>query len=300
MRGGNMLSNFFFGSTQFTVLEGQDGQKWLVARELCGYLRLKNITVFVKKLPADCKQRVVIEEFKSKGKGRGGDNGVRIIVNREGAVRLISASTREEAERFKKWLFGEVFGEIEKNGVYIHKRQIEAPQPDPEQKQLFQDPTGILPSFDHAPVNYGEACQHLADFFVAGKELVTQNVGQQRQLVIAEKTINQASAKIIKMEPKVEAFDQCHNATGNISLRDCANTINVPSHTLTAQAVEAEILYYNGRGVLCAYAKYLRMGWFATKSISREWTKTLFIQTMVTPKGQHMLWKLFGREKKGE
>ena len=33
-----MLSHFFFGSAQFTVLTGQDGEKWLVARELCDYL----------------------------------------------------------------------------------------------------------------------------------------------------------------------------------------------------------------------------------------------------------------------
>lgn len=295
-----MLDHFFFGAIQFTVLTGKDGKKWLVARELCEYLKLYNTNAFVKKLPDDCKQRVVIDAFKSRGKGRGGDNGVRIIVNREGAVRLISASTREEAERFKKWLYGEVFGDIEETGEYIHKPKIEAPKPDPKQKQLFQDPTGILPSFDHAPENYGEACQHLADYFVAGKELVTQNVDQQRQLVIAEKTINQASAKIIKMEPKVEAFDQCHNATGNISFRDTANVLNIPSHTLTAQMVEANILYYNGRGALCAYAKYLRMGWFATKAVSPDWTDKEFIQTLVTPKGQHMLWKLFGKKKKGE
>jgi prophage antirepressor-like protein len=67
------MAHFYFGLAQFTVLTGQDGQKWLVARELCEYLRLNNTNAAVKKLPAGCKQRVVIEAFKSKG--RGGDNG---------------------------------------------------------------------------------------------------------------------------------------------------------------------------------------------------------------------------------
>jgi hypothetical protein len=37
-KGGKIMAHFYFGSAQFTVLHGQDGQKWLVAKELCDYL----------------------------------------------------------------------------------------------------------------------------------------------------------------------------------------------------------------------------------------------------------------------
>jgi prophage antirepressor-like protein len=127
-------------------LTGQDGEKWLVARELCEYLQLKNITVFVKNLPDDCKQRVVIDAFKSKG--RGGDNGARIIVNEEGANRLISKSIKPEAEIFKTRLSGDVVPAIRETGSYTMKPKIEAPK-------------APLQQIPRAPKTYKEAIQHL-------------------------------------------------------------------------------------------------------------------------------------------
>jgi prophage antirepressor-like protein len=67
------MDHFYFGKHKFTVLHGKDGSRWLVGRELCDYLRLSHTTNAVKELPDDCKQKVVIEAFKSKG--HGGDNG---------------------------------------------------------------------------------------------------------------------------------------------------------------------------------------------------------------------------------
>ena len=67
------MDHFYFGKYEFTVLHGKDGSRWLVGRELCDYLKLKNISAALKSIPDDCKQKVVIEAFKSKG--HGGDNG---------------------------------------------------------------------------------------------------------------------------------------------------------------------------------------------------------------------------------
>jgi prophage antirepressor-like protein len=60
-------------------------------------------------------------------KGRGGDNGVRIIVNEEGAGRLIMKSTKPEAEIFKTRLSGDVLPTIRETGSYTLKPKIEAP-----------------------------------------------------------------------------------------------------------------------------------------------------------------------------
>lgn len=61
------MDHFFFGKHKFTVLHGKDGSRWLVGRELCDYLMLKNTNLAVRSLPANCKQKVVIEAFKSMG-----------------------------------------------------------------------------------------------------------------------------------------------------------------------------------------------------------------------------------------
>ena len=93
------MDHFYFGKHKFTVLIGEDDSLWLVAKELCEYLRLTQTHKAVKELPADCKQRVMIDAFKSKG--RGGDNGVRIIVDEEGANRMISKSNKPIAQEFQ-------------------------------------------------------------------------------------------------------------------------------------------------------------------------------------------------------
>ena len=83
------MDHFFFGKHKFTVLHGKDGSRWLVGRELCDFLELNNISNALSKLPDDCKQKVVIEAFKSKG--RGWDNGKRTNVS-DGGGGFISRS----------------------------------------------------------------------------------------------------------------------------------------------------------------------------------------------------------------
>ena len=61
-------------------------------------------------------------------KGRGGDNGARIIVNEEGANRLISKSIKPEAEIFKTRLSGDVVPAIRETGSYTMKPKIGAPK----------------------------------------------------------------------------------------------------------------------------------------------------------------------------
>ena len=61
---------------------------WWVGKELCEYLEIKYASGAIKRLPADSKKTITIEAFRSKG--RGGDNGVRIIISEPGLYRLLS------------------------------------------------------------------------------------------------------------------------------------------------------------------------------------------------------------------
>ena len=68
-----------FKGTKFTILKDRKGNPWWVVKELCDYLEIGNITDAIKRLPADCKKKMTIEAFKTEG--RGGDNGIRWIIN---------------------------------------------------------------------------------------------------------------------------------------------------------------------------------------------------------------------------
>jgi len=127
------MDHFFFGKHKFTVLHGKGRQPLaggqLVAKELCEYLKLKNTNMAVKKLPADCKQKIVIEAFKSKG--RGGDNGVRVILNEQGCYNLIDGSRMPIAREFIRWVNGDVLPSIRRTGSYSIQPGIEAPNASP-------------------------------------------------------------------------------------------------------------------------------------------------------------------------
>jgi prophage antirepressor-like protein len=111
--------------------------------------------------PGD-KQKVVIEAFKFKG--RGGDNGVRIIVNREGANWLIAKSTRPEAERFKSWLFGEFYESIEDTVSYTL----------PERQKTIEFKERVVAERE-LPLTYFEA---LEAHYISEKEKNNLNPGE--------------------------------------------------------------------------------------------------------------------------
>jgi prophage antirepressor-like protein len=134
-----------FMGHNFTLLLDPDGEPWLIGKELCEFLGIKNTPKALKNLEPGEKQKVVIEEFKTKG--RGGDNGVRIIVNEEGANRLISKSIKPEAEIFKTRLSGDVVPAIRETGSYTMKPKIGA----------SKAPSQQIP---RAPKTYKEAVQH--------------------------------------------------------------------------------------------------------------------------------------------
>jgi prophage antirepressor-like protein len=75
-----------FEGTNFTIIMDGNGEPWWIAREVCIYLEIKDINQAIRALPSECKQRITIDAFKTTGKGtgRGGDNGVGIIVNEPG------------------------------------------------------------------------------------------------------------------------------------------------------------------------------------------------------------------------
>ena len=145
------MSVIYFNNHEFTLITDEKGKPWFIAKELCDYLRIKNITSACKDIPDCNKQYMVFDHLKTTGKGtgRGGDNGVGIIVNEPGIYRLIGRSRKPETEEFQRWLFHDIAPSIRKKGNYsIHQSRIEAPKAPPQQ-------------IPRAPKTYKEAVQHL-------------------------------------------------------------------------------------------------------------------------------------------
>ena len=156
----------YFNNWEFTLITDEKGKPWFIAKELCDYLRIKNITSACKDIPDCNKQYMVFDHLKTTGKGtgRGGDNGVGIIVNEPGIYRLIGRSRKPETEEFQRWLFHDIAPSIRKKGSYsIHQSRIEAPKAPPQQ-------------IPRAPKTYKEAVQHLLVQIEENEKLIALNI----------------------------------------------------------------------------------------------------------------------------
>ena len=154
-----------FQGTHFTVITDDKGEPWFIAKELCDYLGLKDPGSACKHIPDCNKQYMVFDHLKTTGKGtgRGGDNGVGIIVNEPGIYRLIGRSRKPETEEFQRWLFHDIAPSIRKKGSYsIHQPRIEAPKAPPQQ-------------IPRAPKTYKEAVQHLLVQIEENEKLIALN-----------------------------------------------------------------------------------------------------------------------------
>ncbi len=83
---------------------------------MCEILGIKNSRDAVNSLDDDEKRTVVITDFQSGG--RGGDNGMRVIVNEPGLYSLILRSRKLQAKAFNRWITHEVIPAIRNTGRY--------------------------------------------------------------------------------------------------------------------------------------------------------------------------------------
>ena len=104
----------FESRNEIRVIQGEDGEPWFVAVDLCNALELSNPTEAVNSLEPDEKNTLRIAD------GIPG-NPNRVIVSESGLYTLIFRSTKPEARRFRKWVTSEVLPAIRKTGVYSVK-----------------------------------------------------------------------------------------------------------------------------------------------------------------------------------
>lgn len=283
------MSFINFEGTNFTLITDENEDPWMIAKELCDYLEIKHPPSALRRVFEEDKKFMVFEHLKSKGHGRGGDNGKRVIVSEPGIYQLISVSRKPEARKFQKWLYHEVLPSIRKTGEYKMQRKITPP---PVESHIL----------DQIPKNMFEALTLAASIEKARMEVVEENMELQEEvakkthgLKVAAKTIEQATKTVKQIEWKAEGFDKLANSEGQFTLTAGAKIFDKKPHTFTAMLREHKILYYQ-QGKMLPFQNYKDRGWFVVKEVqgrSDRDTKTYF-QTFITPKGMKGLWRMFG------
>jgi hypothetical protein len=144
---GNLPVEFEFDSTLMRTI-AKDGQAWFAAKDVCEILGIVN-------------SRDAISEFDDDERGSSttdtpGGPQTRATINESGLYRLIFASRKPEAKRFRKWVTSEVLPAIRQTGRYVGYSENE---PDPVivwSKHLGVRPSDIIAyGFDTAYLNAG-------------------------------------------------------------------------------------------------------------------------------------------------
>ena len=287
------MSFINFEGTNFTIITDENENPWMIGKELTDYLEIKSAGNALRKIADEDKQYMVFDHLKSKGHGRGGDNGKRIIVSEPGIYQLIMKSRKPEAKKFKHWHYHDVLPSIRKTGQYKMQRKITPP---PVESHFL----------DRVPQNYSEALEVAVSIEKARMEVVEENIELQKEVVekthglkVATKTVEQATKRVKQIEYKAQGYDQFQNYTGQYTLNAAAKIFDMKPHTFTAKLRELKILFLQ-HGKNIPYQPYIERGWFVVKEVqgrSDSSTKTYF-QTFVTPKGLRGLWKKIGPTQK--
>lgn len=87
-----------------------DGEPFLPAKEVCGMLDIKNVSMAVKRI--DPEERRLINVATAGGIQK------TTHLTESGLYELIFSSRKPEARKFKRWVFKEVLPKIRRTGVY--------------------------------------------------------------------------------------------------------------------------------------------------------------------------------------
>ncbi len=113
------LMVFNFTNTPVRMLN-IDNAPWVVAKDVCDVLEIKNVSVAIKSLDDDERSKYNI-----------GRQGKTWIVNESGLFALVFRSNKPQAKAFRKWVTSVVLPSIRKQGSYnsvehlLQKRKIE-------------------------------------------------------------------------------------------------------------------------------------------------------------------------------
>jgi len=100
------LMVFNFTNTQVRMLN-IDNAPWVVAKDVCDVLEIKNVSVAIKSLDDDERYKYNI-----------GRQGKTWIVNESGLFALVFRSNKPQAKAFRKWVTSVVLPSIRKQGSY--------------------------------------------------------------------------------------------------------------------------------------------------------------------------------------
>lgn len=92
-----------------------DGNPWLVAKDLCDYLELSDVSKSLERLDDD--EKLTRKLFVS------GQERSMWLVNESGTYALILRSNKPKAREFRKWITNEVLPSIRKTGRYEMRRR---------------------------------------------------------------------------------------------------------------------------------------------------------------------------------
>lgn len=101
---------FDYGDDMIRVIQGEDGEPWWIAKDVCKVLGLNDVTKAVQNLDDDEK---LIRTLFSSGQQR-----ATITINEAGLYTLLIRSNKPEAKTFRRWVTHEVLPSIRKTGQY--------------------------------------------------------------------------------------------------------------------------------------------------------------------------------------
>lgn len=107
---GELLQIFEYRTTKKVRTIKIDDKIWFVAKDVCEILDLSNPTVAIERLDDDEKGLSTIYTL--------GGNQTLSIINESGLYHLLFSSSKPEAQKFRKWITGEVIPEIRRTGGY--------------------------------------------------------------------------------------------------------------------------------------------------------------------------------------
>ncbi|MBR1487129.1 MAG: Bro-N domain-containing protein [Synergistaceae bacterium] len=146
----------YMGNNEVRVIEGQDGEFWFVAKDVCDILGLANSRDAINVLDDDEKADVGISD--------GSQIRHMNTISESGLYTLIMRSNKPEAKTFRKWVTGTVLPSIRKTGTYTTPQAAEEIQEksEPKLKHLsrgnFRTVSKIFDLvFDHKGDNLDEA-----------------------------------------------------------------------------------------------------------------------------------------------
>lgn len=107
-----------FSGREIRVME-QDGAAWVVAADVAAMLGYSSTAAMTRRLPEDEKGVRILHTL-------GGAQEF-VIVSEPGLYRAIVLSRKEEAERFKRWLYHELLPTLRRTGFYSTREAVATP-----------------------------------------------------------------------------------------------------------------------------------------------------------------------------